>query len=185
MPTEHSWIFSTGSSSTGGIQQLLSQLPPWQRALELCHGFMSSFCWWTLPVTYDQLFNELLPNVYRRDPNVGNSSASDYAEEARGRTSRRIPPVDAHDLGLVFAVLACGAHTDFSLSFCNAETVSFRQLSLGALSLRPVVEFASVSAVQTCCLLTQLDVQLGRDNSLESSWRLVCLGLSLCTSVSL
>ncbi|KLO10056.1 hypothetical protein SCHPADRAFT_999838 [Schizopora paradoxa] len=186
MTSGQSWIFSANSISKGGIHRLLSRLPSWQRALELCNSFMSSFCWWTLPVTHDQLFNELLPNVYRRDPTgVGITSTLNDAEEARGRTARRIPPVDPHDLGLVFAVLACGAHTDFSLPFCNSDTLKFRQLSLDALSLKPVVEYASVSAVQTCCLLTQLDVQLGRDNSLESSWRLVCLGLSLCTSVGL
>lgn len=173
---EHSWIFSTKSSSAGGIQRVLTHLPPWQRALELCNHFMGSFCWWILPVTRDQLFNELLPNLYQRDQNVD-------ADEVRGRPTRRPSPVDAHDLGLMYAVLACGAHADFSLPFCNTDTVKFRDLSLTALSLKPVLEFASVSAVQTCCLLAQLDVQLGRDNSLESSWRLVCLGLSLSTSV--
>lgn len=103
------------------------------------------------------------------------------APTAEGTHSRQ---ADRHDLALLFIILACGAHADFNLPFHNEDTKRYRQLARAALASKSVFDTATLSAVQAIALMAQLDVLLGRDNALESSWRLMCLTLSLAMSVS-
>lgn len=104
------------------------------------------------------------------------------AQTGEGTHNRK---ADLHDLALLYIILACGAHADFNLPFHNEDIKRYRQLARAALALKSVFDTATLSAVQAIALLAQLDVLLGRDNALESSWRLMCLALSLAMSVSL
>jgi len=173
------WPFTPPSDSTSDLQaQIEAQLPCYDRAKELCDAFTGTFCWWVRPVTHEQLYDELLPMVYNRF----GQDVHGQAPTAEGTHSGQ---ADRHDLALLFIILACGAHADFNLPFHNEDTKRYRQLARAALASKSVFDTATLSAVQAIALMAQLDVLLGRDNALESSWRLMCLTLSLAMSIGL
>lgn len=155
-----------------------AQLPTWERASALTEAYLQNLSWFFRPVDRQQIVEELLPTVFkRRNPNISQSS---FGSDMEGDLD---DVVDLHDLALMLMVFACGAAGDLTLPPYNSEAETYRQLARATLGLKNIFDGASLSAVQAVCMLGMFDVISGRKNTLETSWKMLCLGFSLSASV--
>ncbi len=123
-------------------------------------------------VDRQQIVEELLPAVYKRRRSNLSPMERDPDEV-----------VDLHDLALTLVVFACGAAGDLTLTPYNSEAETYRQLARATLGLKNIFDGASLSAVQAVCMLGMFDIVSGRHNTLETAWKMLCLGFSLSASV--
>ena len=147
-----------------------AQLPSWERASALIEAYLQHLSWSFCAVDRQQLYEELLPAIYKRKKNP-----------ADGIQEHRIHP---HDLALLLTVFSVGAAGDLTLKMGNGEAIFYEHLARAALGLRSVLSSASLSAVQATCLLGYIGVYIGRRSSLEECWKTISLGMSLASSVS-
>ncbi|KLO09678.1 hypothetical protein SCHPADRAFT_833710 [Schizopora paradoxa] len=179
--TSQMWPFTPLYAPKEDLRQMIeSQLPTWERASALTEAYLQNLSWFFRPVDRQQIVEELLPTVFkRRRPNLSQSSFSD-SPDIDGDLDE---PVDLHDLALLLMVFACGAAGDLTLPPFNREAETYRQLARATLGLKNIFDGASLSAVQAVCFLGMFDVISGRKNTLETSWKMLCLGFSLSASV--
>ena len=176
------WPFTPLYAPRDDLRQMIeSQLPTWERASALTEAYLQNLSWFFRPVDRQQIVEELLPAVYkRRRPSLSQSSFSDSSDIDGDLDA----PVDLHDLALLLMVFACGAAGDLTLPPFNREAETYRQLARATLGLKNIFDGASLSAVQAVCFLGMFDVISGWKNTLETSWKMLCLGFSLSASVS-
>lgn len=146
-----------------------AHLPPYERASALVEAYLQNLSWSLCTVDRQQLYEELLPALYKRKP----SEVS--------LTEDRIHP---HDLALILTVFAVGAAGDLTLKLGNDEALYYEHLARAALGISSILSSASLSAVQATCLLGYITVYTARKSSLEEAWRIISLGMSLASSVS-
>lgn len=147
------------------------RLPTFERASALIEAYLENLSWMLRPVDREQIWEELIPVVYRKK-RVGSEDTSDETI-----------PTDPHILSLMLGVFAIGAFADMTQPPWNEEAELYYHLSRTAISLKPVFEGASLAAVQALATLVMFDVVACRKNSLEDTWKLTSLCLSLAASV--
>ncbi|KLO09670.1 hypothetical protein SCHPADRAFT_1000098 [Schizopora paradoxa] len=143
--------------SDSAFQSLLeAHLPPRERASGLVEAFLQNLSWFIQPITREQIVGELIPLAYQSDEKI-----------------------DAFDLGLLFMVLAMGAAADLTLTPSNQEGERYRHLGRAALSIKPVFEEHSLSAVQAIVLISCYEIVsgLGRNNGPDYGWKVMSLAM--------
>lgn len=148
---------------------LEAQLPPLQRATSLCELFLNHVSWLFRPINRDQVMDELMPKAYPKHSHVGGGSHHFV--------------LDAHELAMLFIIFGSAAAVDVTLPPFNSEAQRYAELCRAALSLGSVFENPSLLTIQTVAVLAHFDVVSGKENSMESSWRMMCLAFSLSSSV--
>ncbi|KXN83523.1 hypothetical protein AN958_01347, partial [Leucoagaricus sp. SymC.cos] len=147
-----------------------SHLPPWTRAQALADTYFEQVYWIFRGVTKEQLKDDMLPVIYRKQqPNPGEEYSS------------------PHDLALVFMIFAMGALVQVEPS--NAEGEHFHQLARAALALQPVLEKPSIVTIQTLHLMSIYNAMSGSDlkseTSMELTWSLITLASHLSQTIGL
>lgn len=179
-----SWPFTPLYLPKDEIQDLIeSRLPSFERATALCEAYLENLSWFFRPVDRQQIMEDLIPLVYKRKrPTPAYTNAESPAPQETLQFDQR---VDLHELALMLMVFACGAAGDLTLPPYNDEAELYMQLARTALGLQPVFEGASMSTIQTICMIGAYDVFSGRNNNLEACWKILTMGFSMSTSVSL
>ncbi|KAL5485158.1 hypothetical protein ACEPAI_7800 [Sanghuangporus weigelae] len=152
------------------LSQLISYLPPFERATALYEAFFGNLSWLIEPVDRSSFVSEIVPLFYpRRKPApLGNIRAE-----------------HAHDLALLFVVFACGAVGDLTQSPSNDEALRFHTLAKAAMGVKSIMHGASLTGVQTLYLLGAYDIYTGEKKSQEDAWKMMTLGSCMAASIGL
>ncbi|KAL5528380.1 hypothetical protein ACEPAF_7516 [Sanghuangporus sanghuang] len=152
------------------LSQLISYLPPFERATALYEAFFRNLSWFAAPVERSCVVSEIVPIFYpRRKPALPGSIRADHA----------------HDLALLFALFACGAAGDLTQSPSNDEAVQFHTLAKAGMGVKSIMHGASLTGVQTLYLLGAYDIYTGQKKSQEDAWKMVALGSCMAASIGL
>ncbi|KAH8111232.1 hypothetical protein DFH11DRAFT_1616261 [Phellopilus nigrolimitatus] len=148
--------------------QVTSQLPPLERATALYEAYLTNLSWSVAPIDRQQIVSEIMPLFYRRNHH---------------------PTDRLHELTLLLVVFACGAAADLTQPPCNSEAKRYSQLARAALSLHGLFHTGgSLVGTQAIILLGSYEVFAapGEDigKAQEAAWKIVSLGLTLASSVS-
>ncbi|KDQ62020.1 hypothetical protein JAAARDRAFT_123795 [Jaapia argillacea MUCL 33604] len=163
----------TPVGSTSSVKVMIeSHLPPWDRACSLCEMYHKGAGWMFHSVTPSQLSDEMLPMIYKKNPEL----ASEVSHSG-------------HDLALLFTILAIGALVDLSQNPCNAEAEHYCQIARAAFSLEPVLEKPSLVTIQALHAFSIYNAMSGKEDdggetSMETTWSLVTLAAHLSQSVN-
>lgn len=164
--TGNAWPFAHVFSNKDEVMALImGQLPSRERASALCEAFLQNVCRHCGMVTRAQLVEELLPSVYRRNP--------DSLKK----------PAGPHDMALMLVIFALGAAGDLTQPANNNECELYKQLAKVALGLQSVFSFVSLSTVQAVALLANVDLASSRKFTLEEAWKVFSFALLLGKSV--
>ncbi|KAI0795509.1 hypothetical protein C8Q75DRAFT_454538 [Abortiporus biennis] len=147
-----------------------SLLPPFSRAEQLCHIYMENLSWVFSIVTLKYLVQELLPAVYVNHLTSGRSRSESYS---------------AHDLALLFIVLAVGALVDLDLEPYNDEAQRYYVLSRAATSLEPILEGNSIATVKLLHLMSIYNGMCGRESALSNTYALLNVASTLAQRIGL
>ncbi|KAL5523829.1 hypothetical protein ACEPAG_8002 [Sanghuangporus baumii] len=152
------------------LSQLISYLPPFERATALYEAFFRNLSWLAAPVERSCIVSEIVPIFYsRRKPANPGSIHTDHA----------------HDLALLFALFACGAAGDLTQSPLNDEAMQYHTLAKAAIGVKSIMHGASLSGVQTLYLLGAYDIYSGQKKSQEDAWKMVTLGSCMAATIGL
>ncbi len=151
------------------VQDMIrTHLPPWERAQSLGETYFEQVAWIFRGVTRQQLIDDMLPAIYRKQP----------SEEFGG----------PHDLSLIFMIFAIGALVENEPSSESAHAEHYHQLSRAAISLQPVLEKPSIVTIQCLHLMSIYNAMSGSDTtsepSMEMTWSLITLAAHLSQTVS-
>lgn len=152
------------------LEAIEARLPDYARATALAEAYLANVAWSSILVDREQIFEELLPIVYKRssDNQDPDEDESNYA----------------HHLALLLCVFASGASGDLTLPIGNDEAELYNHLARATLCLKSVFSGATMESVQAVTLMAMYDFSASRRYSLEPSWKMMYLGLSLASSVS-
>ncbi|KAK0446109.1 fungal-specific transcription factor domain-containing protein [Armillaria borealis] len=150
------------------VQDMIrTHLPPWERAQSLGETYFEQVAWIFRGVTRQQLIDDMLPAIYRKQP----------SEEFGG----------PHDLSLIFMIFAIGALVENEPSTESAHAEHYHQLSRAAISLQPVLEKPSIVTIQCLHLMSIYNAMSGSDTtsepSMEMTWSLITLAAHLSQTV--
>ncbi|KAL5507234.1 hypothetical protein ACEPAH_6690 [Sanghuangporus vaninii] len=149
------------------LSQLISYLPPFERATALYEAFFRNLSWLAAPVDRSSFVSEIVSLFYpRRKPGLPGSIHADHA----------------HDLALLFALFACGAAGDLTQNPLNDEAVQYHTLAKAAMGVKSIMHGASLTGVQTLYLLGAYDIYTGQKKSQEDSWKMATLGSCMAAS---
>ena len=151
-------------------------MPTWERATALCDYYFQNLSWFFRPIDHAQVYEELLPLVYKSTLKGMQKvwiDGEDYANT-----------INAHDLALLNMIFACGASGDLSQNTRNDEAESYQHLALVLLGMDSIFDKCCLSTVQAVCMLGCFEAFCGRREVLDSSWKYFSLSASLATSVS-
>ncbi|KAL5485157.1 hypothetical protein ACEPAI_7799 [Sanghuangporus weigelae] len=152
------------------LSQLISYLPPFERATALYEAFFRNLSWFASPVERSCFVSEIVPMFYpRRKPALPGNIHADHA----------------HDLALLFALFACGAAGDLTQSPSNDEAVQYHTLAKAAMGVKSIMHGASLTGVQTLYLLGAYDIYTGQKKSQEDAWKMVTLGSCMAATIGL
>ncbi|OCB85402.1 hypothetical protein A7U60_g7410 [Sanghuangporus baumii] len=143
------------------LAQIEGKLPSFERASALVEAYLENTTWLIRIVDREQIMEELIPQIYRRRQNAGNSGT--------GETQS----TDPHALALLLAIFACGAVADLTLPPWNEEADLYYHLASTAIGLRSVFDGTSLHTVQALAVLGSYDIFSCRKNSLEGTWKLI------------
>ncbi|KAK0236242.1 fungal-specific transcription factor domain-containing protein [Armillaria nabsnona] len=151
------------------VQDMIrTHLPPWERAQSLGETYFEQVAWIFRGVTRQQLIDDMLPAIYRKQP----------SEEFGG----------PHDLSLIFMIFAIGALVENEPSSESAHAEHYHQLSRAAISLQPVLEKPSIVTIQCLHLMSIYNAMSGSDTtsepSMEMTWSLITLAAHLSQTVN-
>lgn len=152
------------------VQDMIrTHLPPWERAQSLGETYFEQVAWIFRGVTRQQLIDDMLPAIYRKQP----------SEEFGG----------PHDLSLIFMIFAIGALVENEPSSESAHAEHYHQLSRAAISLQPVLEKPSIVTIQCLHLMSIYNAMSGSDTtsepSMEMTWSLITLAAHLSQTIGL
>ncbi|KAF8235392.1 hypothetical protein L208DRAFT_1433902 [Tricholoma matsutake] len=166
----HSFPFTPVGSSTDIRSLIESHLPTWERAHELAGVYVQQISWFFRGITRTQLFDDMLPAIYRRHPPL---PGEDYT--------------GPHDLALLFIIFAVASLLQPDPS--NALAEHFQQVSRQAMALQSVLEKPSIVTIQLLHLLSIYNAMSGvdfqSDTSMETTWSLVTLAAHLSQTIGL
>ncbi|KAF9445242.1 hypothetical protein P691DRAFT_795733 [Macrolepiota fuliginosa MF-IS2] len=145
-----------------------SHLPPWNLARTLADTYFEQVSWLYHGVTRSQVFDDMLPVIYYKQPPL---PGEDYSSP--------------HDLAVIFMIFAIGALVQPEPS--NAEGEHFHQLGRAALALQSVLEKPSIVTIQALHLTSIYNGMSGSDlksdTSMELTWSLITLASHLSQTV--
>ncbi|OCB91794.1 hypothetical protein A7U60_g938 [Sanghuangporus baumii] len=153
------------------LEMIEAQLPPYARATALAEAYLANIAWSLLLVDREQIFEELLPLVYRRSRNTHNVDVDESQY--------------VHHLALLLCVFASGASGDLTLPVGNDEAELYNHLARAALGLKSVFAGLTMESVQAILMMAVYDFNSSRRYSLEPSWKMLYFGLSLALSIGL
>nr|GAT43300.1 predicted protein [Mycena chlorophos] len=193
----------SGAASGIDLDYLVSQLPAFPETFRLCELYLSQAPWFFGAVARSQISDELLPLWFPDDAPRPASAPTVAGGGGRGLSP---PPVGtAHDLALLFMVLAFGAAGDTTMPFPAAspdpsfsaddlrpdsrggyDARHYYSLTKAALTLEPVLEGPpSVATVQTLALMAIYEGIRAGENSIENTWAIFGLSTKLAQSIGL
>ncbi|TFK37314.1 fungal-specific transcription factor domain-containing protein [Crucibulum laeve] len=176
---------------------ILTHLPSYPRALELCSSYFEQVSWIFRGVTKAQLMDDMLPVIYQQQiAPVG----EDYSSP--------------HDLALLFIIFAIGALVESdggssdnpkgvskppqnanpvnertATGLKNAQGEHFQQIARAAITIQPVLEKPSIVTIQTLHLMSIYNAMSGSDlksdTSMEMTWSLITLASHLSQTIGL
>ncbi|KAL5480278.1 hypothetical protein ACEPAI_1548 [Sanghuangporus weigelae] len=153
------------------LEMIEAQLPPYARATALAEAYLTNIAWYLLLVDREQIFEELLPFVYRRSRDTCNADVDESHY--------------VHHLALLLCVFASGASGDLTLPVGNDEAELYNHLARAALGLKSVFAGSTMESVQAILMMAVYDFNSSRRYSLEPSWKMFYFGLSLASSIGL
>ncbi|KAL5512403.1 hypothetical protein ACEPAG_3395 [Sanghuangporus baumii] len=153
------------------LEMIEAQLPPYARATALAEAFLTNIAWSLLLVDREQIFEELLPLVYRRSMGIRNGGVDESHY--------------VHHLALLLCVFASGASGDLTLPVGNDEAELYNHFARAALGLKSVFAGTTMESVQAVLMMAVYDFNSSRRYSLEPSWKMLYFGLSLASSIGL
>ncbi|KAL5507235.1 hypothetical protein ACEPAH_6691 [Sanghuangporus vaninii] len=152
------------------LSQLISYLPPFERATALYEAFFGNLSWLFAPVDRSSFVSEIVSLFYPcRKPAPPGSIHAEHA----------------HDLALLFVLFACGAVGDLTQNPLNDEAVQYHTLAKAAMGVKSIMHGASLTGVQTLYLLGAYDIYTGQKKSQEDSWKMATLGSCMAASIGL
>ena len=151
------------------LSQLVSYIPPFERATALYEAFFRNLSWFVAPIERSHFVTEIIPLFYPRRKPI---------------QPGHVQPEHSHDLALLFVLFACGSVGDLTQSPVNEEAAQYHTLAKAAMGVRSIMHGASLAGVQTLYLLAGYDFYTGQKSSQEDAWKLVTLGSSLAAAVS-
>lgn len=157
------------------LAAVLNHLPSWERASSLCEIYLEHCSWLTRPVKRDQLLNELLPAVYKR--NTASLTAGFGTQDDAKRS------VHGDEIALLLMIFAIGALGDLTLPACNEDAEEFYQLARAVAVTQTLFENPTLAAVQAIILMASYISLSSRYNALDASSSMVALACSLARSV--
>ncbi|KAJ7665739.1 hypothetical protein B0H17DRAFT_1184497 [Mycena rosella] len=143
------------------LDQLFSRLPPEARAWDLCERYYQNGCWTGMPVMQDEAV-ELLNLVYQE----------------------RHRPVTAHQLAVLYVILALGALVDLDLPSYSSEADHYFDLGCAAMSVESLFENPTVATVQGLVLVAKYYSHGGSRYSVEGGWSMISLASSISQSIA-
>ena len=151
------------------VQELVeSHLPPFERTVALCETYFDQAGWLFRGVTRIQIFEDMLPVIYKQRPPT-------FGEDYSG----------PHDLAMLFMVLAIGALVGSDSSSALGE--HYHQIARAAISLQPILEKPSIVTIQSLHLMSIYNAMSGSDlkseTSMEMTWSLITLASHLSQTV--
>ena len=158
--------------------QLLSFLPTYSRALSLVDLCFSNPSWFIPTTEKSEVIEDLFP-IFYKEARVGGASSS----SAAGANSK-FGPGKMHDLALLFALFANGTLVDHSQPVVNTEGLKYHQLCRAALGVHPILEYASLSAIEALLQISIFVTRLCDKNFQEYAWGTVSLAINLASVVS-
>lgn len=168
------------------LRMIESRLPSYQRATTHIEAYFVHVAWYSRLVMREQVFDEILPSVYRRCATGSAAAEKPDIDIALGRAigGDYKDTVYVHRLALLFAILACGAAADLAMPVNNEEAQLYEQLARTGISLRSVFEGTSLESVQTVVLLSSYQFYTCRTLTFEPAWKTMIFGMTLGVSVS-
>ncbi|CAK5263737.1 unnamed protein product [Mycena citricolor] len=131
------------------IQEMIeSFLPPMGRAVALCETFLEHLSWMFHIVSRRQLFEELIPAIYKRSYTV----------------------YGLHDLAVLLITLGIGALVDLEQQPYNLEAQHYYRLARAALMLQSVMSEASIVTIKTLHLMSIYNGLSGKESNMEASY---------------
>ena len=167
--------------------QLLAFLPTYSRALSLVDLCFSNPSWFIPTTEKSEVIEDLFP-IFYKEARVGGSSGSGggggaSSSSAAGANSK-FGPGKMHDLALLFALFANGTLVDHSQPVVNTEGLKYHQLCRAALGVHPILEYASLSAIEALLQISIFVTRLCDKNFQEYAWGTVSLAINLASVVS-
>ncbi|TFK24536.1 hypothetical protein FA15DRAFT_704519 [Coprinopsis marcescibilis] len=159
------------------IARLESFLPDPEKAAHLADVYINHGTFFFRPVKRDELFDSLIPDVYK-------AAALNLAGDgsARGESLDSNAP---HVMATLFFIFALGALLDVKLAPYNATAEHYYHLGKAALSLRPVCGSPSLETVQAVGLMATYHNLAGKKYSRDSAWCIMSLAAKLAQSFGL
>ncbi|KAJ7511992.1 fungal-specific transcription factor domain-containing protein [Mycena galericulata] len=154
--------YSTSWNTAQCFETLLQHLPDELRAWVLMEIFVADASWYGTPILPDEL-RELLTHVY-----------------ASRLHSYELSP---HALSLIFFVFALATLADLSLPAYSAEADVYFDLGRTALSLQSIFGSTDLHTIQALILAGLYYATGGPRYSVDSSWTLTAMAVSLCQRV--
>ena len=158
--------------------QLLSFLPTYSRALSLVDLCFSNPSWFIPTTEKSEVIEDLFP-IFYKEARVGGSGAAGGAS-----ANSKFGPGKMHDLALLFALFANGTLVDHSQPVVNTEGLKYHQLCRAALGVHPILEYASLSAIEALLQISIFVTRLCDKNFQEYAWGTVSLAINLASVVS-
>ncbi|KAF8174813.1 fungal-specific transcription factor domain-containing protein [Mycena galopus ATCC 62051] len=146
------------------LKNLIAQLPDESRAWALYDIFVADASWYGTPLMSDEL-HELLTLLY--DPNPD------------------LPEPLPHTLAMIFLAFAHAALVDLSMPAYSSEADTYLDLGRTALMLKSVFESDELHTIQALALAGLYYATGGPRYSLESSWTMTSLAVSLTQKLRL
>lgn len=170
------------------LRGIEARVPTYQRATTLLESYLGYIAWHSRLVRRDQIFEEILPTIYRRgttgvggrDVRGGGGSGPGMAQGGDCNNTLYV-----HRLALFFALLACGATVHLALPANSAEAARYDTLARTCLSLRSVFQGTTLESVQTIIVLASYQFFTLPSLTFEPAWKTMIFGLTLGLSVSL
>ena len=152
------------------FSQLVSYIPPYERATALYEAFFTNLSWLISPIERSHFVSEIIPLFY---------------PDRKAILPKSVPSHHAHDLALLFVLFACGAVGDLTQHPLNNEATRYHTLAKAALGVKSIMHGASLAGVQTLLLLAAYNICAGEKRNQEDTWKLISLGCSMAAAVSL
>lgn len=90
-----------------------------------------------------------------------------------------------HDLALLYSVFSNGSVADLTQPTAGSEGLRYNQLTRAALGIHPVIEYASLSAIQALIMMATYSIYLCDKNFHETSYKTLSLAVMLSSTVRL
>jgi hypothetical protein len=156
----HSFLLTSPLRNEVTIGELLQHLPIYQRAQNLVDRFYTNAGWFHNPCPREDFLEDIVAQFYPQEYSAimrkGDTTSTLHNDSGSGpktSTTSRKRTHSAHDLALLFLVLAFGTQLEVPYATHSEDGEVFQTLSRAALSLEPVANGCSLSLIQVLILM--------------------------------